>query len=113
MLEAMRLRPTLVVLTRVASQPFSFPNSDVVLPQGTIVSVNLYSMAMNKAVWGEDCERFKPERHFGTDDAESSQSLKAFTLLPFGGGQRQCIGRRFDFPKKKKQTKDLFIRFLF
>ncbi|HVP17846.1 MAG TPA: cytochrome P450, partial [Spirochaetia bacterium] len=45
----------------------------------------------DKSVWGDDAEVFDPE-HF-SPDAEKKRPANAF--LPFGVGQRSCIGRFF------------------
>lgn len=40
--------------------------------------------------WGEDAEKFNPERFLDNPDL-----LKEFFYLPFGAGPRNCIGMRF------------------
>jgi cytochrome P450/NADPH-cytochrome P450 reductase len=46
----------------------------------------------DRSVWGEDAEIFNPERHFSP---EAVQARPANAFLPFGSGQRSCIGRPF------------------
>ena len=67
MLEALRLRPTVVVVSRLSSRPFQFPGSDVVVPANTIVSACNLSMGMNKEVWGDDVDAYRPERHLESE----------------------------------------------
>ncbi len=43
------------------------------------------------AVWGDDAERFDPDRF--TREAEHARPANAYK--PFGNGQRACIGRQF------------------
>lgn len=58
----------------------------VFVPKGTQVLIPTYSMQHREDIWGPDVEEFKPERwenrKFGWD------------FVPFGGGVRQCIGRK-------------------
>src|SRR5260370_20999125 len=44
-----------------------------------------------RAVWGQDAEAFNPD-HFSP---EAEQARPANAYLPFGNGQRACIGRQF------------------
>ena len=58
----------------------------VFVPQGTQVLIPTYSMQHREDIWGPDVEEYKPERwqdrKFGWD------------FIPFGGGARQCLGRK-------------------
>jgi cytochrome P450 len=56
----------------------------VVVPAGRVVQVAL--AASNRyGRDGDDLERFRPERHLQGDNG--------LTLLPFGGGERVCLGK--------------------
>lgn len=61
-------------------------SAPVFIPKGTQVLVPTYSMQHREDIWGADVEEYKPERwegrKFGWD------------FVPFGGGARQCIGRK-------------------
>jgi cytochrome P450 len=91
MFEALRLRPVAFATAREASVAFSFPNTDVVLPAGSLALVSFYSMGHSAAIWGDDVEAFRPERHA---DAEADKR-HPFAFLSFGGGPRVCLGKRF------------------
>lgn len=58
----------------------------VFIPKGTQVLVPTYAMQHREDIWGPDVEEYRPERwegrKFGWD------------FVPFGGGARQCIGRK-------------------
>ncbi|KAL1130992.1 hypothetical protein AAG570_012233, partial [Ranatra chinensis] len=58
-----------------------------IIPQGTLVLANLYSVHMDKDHW-KDPEVFRPER-FLNDDGKIVQDD---WLLPFGTGKRRCMG---------------------
>jgi hypothetical protein len=66
----------------------------VEVPAGCVVQValaasNRYRSAAATADRGhdsaDDLERFRPQRHLAADDG--------LTLLPFGGGERVCLGK--------------------
>lgn len=86
--EVMRLRPPASWLPRVAVA------DDVIdgyhIPAGTMVVLPIYMYHHHPAFWEEpskfDPERFSPERSAGRH---------AFAWIPFGAGQRLCIGRDF------------------
>ncbi|XP_049770644.1 probable cytochrome P450 304a1 [Schistocerca cancellata] len=60
------------------------------LPKGSVVITCLWSMHMDKDVWG-DPENFRPERFL---DENGQLSRKDFSL-PFGAGKRLCAGETF------------------
>ncbi len=55
------------------------------------LTVHLMGLHRDPSVWGDDPERFDPDRF----TAEAEAALPAGAYLPFGIGQRSCIGRQF------------------
>lgn len=86
--ETLRLRPPAWFISRVAAA------SDVIdgvrIPAGTEVACSMYGVHHNPDIWPEP-ERFDPER-FGSEQASGRHRL---AWVPFGAGQRQCIGYQF------------------
>ncbi|AII49204.1 cytochrome P450 [Synechococcus sp. KORDI-52] len=79
-LEVMRLTPPVGGFYRRCLEPISL--ADVALPQGSVVQVVLRSAAPEDDA---DLAAFRPQRHL---DGTFGQ-----TLLPFGGGERVCLGK--------------------
>lgn len=88
--ETMRLYGTAQVLSRVCTQPYKIPDSDLVLDKGSKVIIPLYSLHHDPKYYSEPYE-FKPERF----SPEESKERHPFVFLPFGEGPRNCIGRVF------------------
>ncbi|WPB76418.1 cytochrome P450 [Archangium violaceum] len=86
--EAMRLYPPIWAIPRVPLE------DDVVdgyrIPKGDIVILVPYVTHRHPDFWPEP-ERFDPTRFF----PENSKDRPRWAYLPFGGGQRQCIGNNF------------------
>ena len=86
--EVMRLRPPASWLPRVAVEDDEIAGYHI--PAGTMVVLPIYMYHHHPAFWEEptkfDPERFSPERSAGRH---------AFAWIPFGAGQRLCIGRDF------------------
>ncbi|KAJ1359998.1 hypothetical protein KIN20_018851 [Parelaphostrongylus tenuis] len=61
---------------------------DVQVKEGEFVLVDTFSIHFDHNLWGEDADKFYPERWLNTTE----RPLVAF--LPFGIGPRQCIGIR-------------------
>ena len=68
--------------------PAYLPESDITLPPNTAVSVSVYSLHRNQDFWGDDAEKFRPERWL-----EAGAKNKEGLLFQFGAGHRACIGR--------------------
>lgn len=61
--------------------------------KGTFVSWDTYSMHRRKDLYGEDAEIFRPERWL---DEDGKKGLRpGWEYLPFNGGPRICLGRKF------------------
>jgi cytochrome P450 len=86
--EALRLYPPLTLLVRQAMEDFTI--TGVHIPKKQILFVPTWSLHRNPEVWPEperfDPDRFLPEREAGRHRA---------AWLPFGLGQRVCIGNHF------------------
>lgn len=51
----------------------------------------------DKRIWGEDADRFKPERFL----PENFQKIHIFGYLPFSRGPRNCIGYSYGLKSVK------------
>ncbi|VFQ75129.1 unnamed protein product [Cuscuta campestris] len=56
------------------------------IPKGTMLMVNLYSIQRDPKYWDEP-EKFKPERFEGVEGARVG-----YKMMPFGSGRRRCPG---------------------
>ena len=57
-----------------------------------IVSLNFYAIQRDPDIWGEDANKFCPERFLGD---EGRKKINSFGFLPFSKGSRDCIGKYF------------------
>jgi len=63
------------------------PNSDILIPQGVVLSVPSYTIHHSTKIWGADASEFRPERW----EKITEQQKAAF--IPFSYGPRACVGR--------------------
>jgi cytochrome P450 len=82
--ETLRVRPVVESAARKLSAPFELGGYR--LAAGTMVTASIAAMQRSPKVW-EDPLRFAPERF--------SEQPAPYTLIPFGGGPRRCIGASF------------------
>ena len=59
-----------------------------VIPPRFAVSASVLSLHRNKEIWGEDADKFVPERWLDVSTREKEK-----LLMHFGAGHRACIGR--------------------
>jgi cytochrome P450 len=88
--EAMRLFPPAYLVGRRALEPYAVPNTDYVLPAGTVVLLSQYLLHRDPRFWDAP-EAFRPERWL----EGSSPGLPRHAYFPFGAGPRVCIGEQF------------------
>ena len=81
------------VVTRQSNEDFHIEGYGV-LPAGTLVLADMYSLHFNADLWGPlDPHEFHPER-FATKRHQMA-------WIPFGAGPRNCIGMRFSMMEMK------------
>jgi cytochrome P450 len=80
--EVMRLTPPVGGFFRRTLEPIAL--ADVLVPADRVVQVSI-SASHRYGSGNEDLEVFRPQRHLAGDSS--------VTLLPFGGGERVCLGK--------------------
>jgi cytochrome P450 len=84
--ETLRIRPPLpVVLRVVVNQPYQLGEWEI--EPGKLIGPCIYLLHHREDLYPEP-EKFRPERFL-------DQKPGTYTWIPFGGGERHCIGRTF------------------
>jgi cytochrome P450 len=84
--ETLRIRPPLPIIPRmVVKQPYQLGEYEI--PVGAMVVPCIYMLHRHPDVYDEP-KRFRPERFL-------EQPEGRYTWIPFGGGDRHCVGRSF------------------
>jgi len=86
--EALRICPPGPVITRLAMRDVIIDGHRV--PAGSNVMIGVYALHHDPALW-TDPEKFDPDRFAPGRSAERDR----WQFLPFGAGQRNCIGSHF------------------
>ena len=101
--ESMRLHPALNRVLRIAVDDCDLGRFR--LKKGQMVGVSVYSLHRDPQYYGEDADKFRPERFLdGKVNAD---------LIPFGQGPRMCIANRFALLELKSCLIRLIKRFRF
>jgi cytochrome P450 len=83
--ESLRIEPVVTDVIRVCRAPFQLGRYTV--PRGAIVAVAVGAILWDGCIFPEP-NRFRPERFL-------DRTYNAGEFLPFGGGQRRCLGASF------------------
>lgn len=86
--ETMRIYPSIVLLLRRVDSDLSI--DEHLFEKNSYTLVNLYNLHRDPAYWDAP-EQFRPERFLGAE----RDNISKHTYLPFGIGQRVCIGNHF------------------
>ncbi|GAB3217047.1 cytochrome P450 [Mycolicibacterium hippocampi] len=83
--ETLRIRPVVFDVGRILTEPVELAGHR--LPAGVMVVPGMVAVHASEALY-PDAHRFYPERMIGATPSPS-------TFLPFGGGNRRCLGATF------------------
>lgn len=86
--EAMRLYPPAPVISRAAAQDCVLGGRPI--RKGALITIPIYCLHRHRQLWS-DPDRFDPERFA----PGKSEALPRTQFMPFGFGQRTCIGAAF------------------
>ena len=100
--ETLRVAPVVPLNERVALRDTVLPRGGgashyepMFVPKGTQILIPTYALGMRSSFWGPDFATFNPDRwirHGGRP---------GFEYIPFGGGSRQCLGRKSSVPRSQ------------
>jgi cytochrome P450/NADPH-cytochrome P450 reductase len=106
--ETLRLWPTAPAFTRGPKRPpGEVIGGKYFIPHGQPVQLLLPQIHRSTKVWGPDAEQFNPDRF--SEQAKAERPAGVF--LPFGTGERACIGRQFAMQEAKLVLGMLLQRF--
>lgn len=106
--ESLRLYSPVTTLTRLAIEEITL--GEVSLPAGVLISLPMVILHHDKEIWGEDANKFDPERfREGISGATKGQ----VTYFPFAWGPRICIGQNFAMLEAKMALSMILQSFSF
>jgi cytochrome P450 len=86
--EVMRLYPPAPVMTRVSADNVEI--GGIFLPKPTLIVIPIFAIHRHRSLW-QDPDRFDPDRFLPENEARYPRTQ----FMPFGYGQRVCIGSSF------------------
>ncbi|CAG7825767.1 unnamed protein product [Allacma fusca] len=104
--ETLRKYPPAGRTERKSTRPYKIPDSDLTLPEGSIVTIPIYQVHHDEDYWPEP-SKFDPERF----TKENASKRHPFAYQPFGHGPRNCIGNRFALTEVKLALAQLVLNF--
>ncbi|MCC2280709.1 cytochrome P450 [Streptomyces sp. ET3-23] len=87
--EALRIRPPVWLFARVTTCDTRLAHVD--LPVGTTLLISPYVLYHDPQLFPEP-EQFAPDRWLPTSPLHTAQAAQRCAMLPFGAGNRKCIG---------------------
>ncbi|KAK0229258.1 cytochrome P450, partial [Armillaria nabsnona] len=106
--ETLRFHPFVTKLYRISSKddvlPLSKPVylsngsaiSEIPIPKGQVVLASIYTYNRLPSVWGEDADKWNPDRFLRPPLHKQTQTLGVYAnLMSFSAGIRACIGWKF------------------
>ena len=86
--ETLRLYPSAPQLARMALEPTELCGEPIAA--GDVVVIPPYAVHRHRDLWGEP-DLFRPDRFMG----DARKAMHRYQYLPFGAGERVCIGASF------------------
>lgn len=109
--EALRMHPAVGLLLERVVPAGGAQLGGISLPQGTVVGMNPWVAARDKAVYGGDASTFRPERWL--EASEERLKVMDRNFLAFGAGARTCLGKNISLLEMSKLVPQVLRRFEF
>ena len=107
--EALRMHPAVGLLLERVVPSGGAELGGVWLPEGTVVGMNPWVAARDKATYGDDADGFRPERWLEADEEHLKVMDRNF--LAFGAGPRTCLGKNISLLEMSKLVPQVLRRF--
>lgn len=65
------------------------------VPKGTTIIIAPWAVNHNVTLWGEDADKFNPDRWMAAGQANAGGAVSNYAFLTFLHGPRSCIGMKF------------------
>ncbi|KAK8671486.1 hypothetical protein V6N13_038081 [Hibiscus sabdariffa] len=107
--ESLRLYPPVPIDTKACL-------NDDILPDGTFIrkgwifTYHAYAMGRMEAIWGENCDKYLPERWL--DEDGNCKQENPFKFPVFHGGPRMCLGKDMAYIQMKSIVAAVLERFV-
>jgi cytochrome P450 len=94
--EALRLYPLVLQIPKWTGEgPEVKTLGPFVLPPKTSVNITNMGLHYNPKSWGEDADKFRPERFLSDPTSVSKSNWDRNAWSPFSEGPRSCLGKKF------------------
>ncbi|KAI0075350.1 bifunctional P-450/NADPH-P450 reductase [Panus rudis PR-1116 ss-1] len=107
--ETLRLAPTAPARTVAPLEDTTLKGGKYFVQKDQAITLNIYMIHRDPAVWGDDAEEFRPERMLDG----KFEALPPNAWQPFGFGMRACIGRAFAWQEAQMALVAILQRFDF
>ncbi|GMP94202.1 hypothetical protein CsSME_00043742 [Camellia sinensis var. sinensis] len=107
--ESLRLYPPIMYITKKAQRKVKL--GQLTLPANINVTILILALHFDPQIWGDDVYLFKPER-FSEGIAKATNNNPG-VYLPFGFGQRSCVGMNFAINETKIALSMILQRYAF
>ena len=107
--ESQRLYPPIMYITKKAQRKVKL--GQLTLPANINVTILILALHFDPQIWGDDVYLFKLER-FSEGVAKATNNNSA-VYLPFGFGQRSCVGTSFAINETKIALSMILQRYAF
>ncbi|XP_021725374.1 alkane hydroxylase MAH1-like [Chenopodium quinoa] len=108
--EALRLYPPVAFEQKASVESDVLPSGHQVDPNMQII-FNMYAMGRMKAIWGDDCYEFKPERWIS--ERGNIRHEPSYKFLAFNAGPRTCLGKNMSFFQMKAVVATIIKNYTF
>ncbi|QRV92606.1 cytochrome P450 family protein [Ceratobasidium sp. AG-Ba] len=105
--ESLRVTPSIAQFAVTPHKDEIVADGKYLIKKGTVVVLLAGDIGKDPAVWGDDAERFNPDRMLDG----KFEALPPKAWLPFGSGARACIGRPFAWQEALIAVATIFQKF--
>lgn len=106
--ETLRYYSPVSKVIRMGHEDYHLEGTDIVVPKNTMIGIPIYAIHHDEE-WFPNPKKFDPERFL----PENKNLIHPYTFMPFGFGQRNCLGSKFSQMEMKLCLASTLLRFRF